>query len=125
MAGNKKAIGDINKPRLSLLPYELLWEAGKAMSFGASKYDIWNYREGIDIMFLIDGAMRHITQFTNGEDYDKESKCHHLGSAAANIGIALWMYYNKPEHDNRWGKNGNQSKKTRRKSKTSNKTKIK
>lgn len=121
MTGSKKAIGDINKPRISLLPYELVWETAKAMSYGAKKYSTWNYREGIDVLFLIDAAQRHIIQFVNGEDVDEESQTHHLGNAASNLGMALWMCYNKPERDNRWRKNGNQSKKTRRKRLASNK----
>lgn len=115
MAGKKKAIGDINKPRVSLLPYEFIWETAKGMTYGAKKYSTWNYREGIDILFLLDAAQRHIIQYINGEDIDEESQVHHLGCASADLGMALWMHYNKPENDNRWRKNGNQSKKTRRK----------
>lgn len=115
MAGKKKAIGDINKPRVSLLPYEFIWETAKGMTYGAKKYSTWNYREGIDILFLLDAAQRHIIQYINGEDIDEESQVHHLGCASADLGMALWMHYNRPENDNRWRKNGNQSKKTRRK----------
>lgn len=125
--GTKKAIGDPNKPRISLLPKEIIWEAAKALTFGANKYnDDFNYRKGIEILWLLDAAQRHILQFIDGEDFDSETKTHHLGNAVANLSMATWMYYNKPELDNRWRKNANtKSKKTKSKRKVTNKGKGK
>jgi hypothetical protein len=122
--GKKAAIADKDKPRLSLIPKEALWETGKALTFGAYKYSTWNYRDGIEILYLLDAAQRHIAQFINGEDYDSESGVCHLGSGMSNLAMATWMFYNRPDMDNRYKgktKNAPSSKKTKSKRKTTNK----
>ena len=98
----------MEKPRLSLIPKEALWEAGKAFGFGEFKYgNSFNYRDGLEISFSIDAALRHIEDFNDGEDFDLESKAHHLGSAISNLSMAVWTYYNKPEMDDRYDKSRN------------------
>lgn len=104
--GIKEAIGKhMEKPRLSLIPKEILWEMGKAFGHGEFKYGTNNYKLGIPITYSLDGAMRHIQQFLDGENFDSETKVHHLGAAATNLAMAVWMYYNKPELDDRFKKN--------------------
>lgn len=95
---------DQEKPDLSLIPREAMWEMGKALTYGAKKYGRYNFREGIDITRCTSAAMRHITQFLDGEDIDEETQCIHLGNAMAGLAMALWMFKNKPEHDDRWRK---------------------
>ncbi len=104
LTGNKDAIGDMNKPRLSLIPKEALWELGKALSTGEARYGTHNWRGGIPISILIDASMRHITQFMNGEDIDEQSQTHHVGCAMANLAFAISLLHNKPECDDRWKK---------------------
>lgn len=95
---------DDSKPDLSLIPKDALWEMAKAFTYGANKYGRHNYREGIEISRLLAAAMRHITQFNEGENHDEESQALHLGNAMAGIAMAIYMYYNKPDMDNRYKK---------------------
>lgn len=99
--GKKDAIGDDKKPRLSLIPREALWALGSALTYGEKHYGTHNWKNGIKISYLLDGAMRHITQFTDGEDYDKDSKVHHLGAAMANLSFAITLHLTKPIWDDR------------------------
>lgn len=99
--GKKDAIGDPEKPRLSFLPKEAVWEIGKAFSYGEIHYGANNWKNGLKVTYLIDAALRHIFQFLDGENLDSKSKCHHLGSAIANLCMAIWMLARKPELDDR------------------------
>jgi hypothetical protein len=89
------------KPGLSYIPKEAMWEAGKAFSFGASKYDKWNYKNGIEITRTVSAALRHIYQFMDGEDIDQESQALHLGNAIAGLAMAIDTYYNHKDKDDR------------------------
>lgn len=107
MGGKKNAIGDTNKPRLSLIPKEALWSMGRALSHGEIKYGTHNWREGIKISYLLDAALRHIIQFNDGEDIDKDSNNHHLGNAMADLAMALELLHTNPELDDRHKRDGN------------------
>lgn len=72
---------DQGKPPLSLIPKESLWEIGRVLEFGAKKYSPYNWRKGFDYSRLISAAMRHISQFNDGEDIDSETKLSHLAHA--------------------------------------------
>lgn len=102
MAGKKDAIGDLNKPRLSLIPKEALWALGGALTHGETRYGKENWKLGIKISYLLDSALRHISQFNSGEDIDQQSNNHHLGNAMANLSMAIWMCQHKPDFDDRW-----------------------
>lgn len=104
MSGKKDAINDPNKPRLSLIPKEALWATGQALTYGENHYGTNNFKEGIPISYLLDGALRHINEFNDGEDFDEKSKNLHLGNAMANLAMAIYMYYNKQEYDDRFKK---------------------
>lgn len=102
MAGKKDAIGDLNKPRLSLIPKEALWALGGALTHGETRYGKENWKLGIKISYLLDSALRHISQFNSGEDIDQQSNNYHLGNAMANLSMAIWMCQHKPDFDDRW-----------------------
>lgn len=102
MAGKKDAIGDPNKPRLSLMPKKAIWALGESLTYGESHYGSHNWREGVNISFYLDASLRHILEFADGEDFDKKSKCHHLGSAMANLAMAIETYYERPDFDDRY-----------------------
>jgi len=101
MAGIKN---DSAKPDLSLVPTEAIFEMAKALTFGAKKYSRYNFREGMDISRPISASLRHIYQFLDGEDVDEETQCIHLGNAMAGLAMALWLYKNRPDCDNRYKK---------------------
>lgn len=99
MAGIKH---DANKPKLDLIPPELLEEVGKVLSFGAEKYNRGNWSKGINYSRLIAAAMRHINEFNKGIDIDPESGLNHISHAATNLAFLLWMIEHKAELDDRW-----------------------
>lgn len=96
---------DSKKVPLDLIPYESLEEIGKVLAEGEKKYTTANWAEGIEMRRLLSACLRHIGQFNNGEDFDKETKTLHLANAACNLIFAIWMYKNRPDLDNRWIKN--------------------
>jgi len=102
--GNKDAIGDVAKPRLSLIPKEALWALGGALTYGEKHYGTHNWRNGIQVSHLIDAALRHINEFNSGENIDEKSKNHHLGNAMANLSMVLWTMEHRPDMDDRWKK---------------------
>lgn len=100
----KDSIGDINKPRLSLIPKSALWALGGALTHGEVRYGTNNWRNGIPITYLCDSAIRHILQFLDGEDIDLQSNNPHLGNALANLSMTIEILQTKPEMDDRWKK---------------------
>ena len=91
------------KPKITLIPLKALWEVAKVMTFGAQKYGRFNWKGGIDYSRLADAACRHIIQFMEGEDNDKEFGLSHLAHAACSILMLLEeTTMNKPELDDRY-----------------------
>ena len=91
------------KPKITLVPLKALWEVAKVMTFGAQKYGRFNWKGGIDYSRLADAACRHIIQFMEGEDNDKEFGLSHLAHAACGILMLLEeTTMNKPELDDRY-----------------------
>jgi hypothetical protein len=103
--GKKDAIGDLNKPRLSLIPKRALWALGGALTYGEKHYGTHNWRKGIKVSYLLDAALRHINEFNAGENIDQKSQNHHLGNAMANLAMAIELSETNPELDDRYGRN--------------------
>ena len=101
---NKKAEGtkfDSNKwekPTLALLPTSSIYEIGRVLDFGATKYGDYNWKRGIKYSRLLSASLRHIFQFMNGEDADPESKTSHVANAACNLIFLLHFIKTKQEH---------------------------
>ena len=113
MAGKKNSMTDKkNKPRLSLIPNEALFQMGSALTYGEDKYGTFNFKKGIKLSYLLDAAMRHISQFNNGEDNDLESGHSHLGHALANLAMCIDTHKNLPMFDDRYKANAQQPSKT-------------
>lgn len=99
----KKAVGDVNKPRLSLIPKNAMYAMAAAFSAGeVERGDTHSYKAGIPISYLIDGALRHTMQFLDGEDLDEGTKSHHLGCAMANLAMAIDLHMTRNDIDDRW-----------------------
>lgn len=113
--GKKDAIGNTKKPRLSLIPRRALWWLGGALTYGENHYGTHNWRNGIKISYLLDAAMRHITEFNDGENIDGPSQNHHLGNAMANLAMAIEISETQPQLDDRYKneKSKKRSKKVR------------
>ena len=64
--------------RFSLVPAEMLWELACHYGRGAAKYADRNWERGYKWSLSYDALMRHLQQWTIGEDADAETGTHHL-----------------------------------------------
>lgn len=87
---NPKSKYGIAKDPLHLIPPEgLIHEAG-AFRQGAEKYGAYNWRQNsVAASVYYAAALRHLTQWWEGQDLDPESGAHHLGHARACLAIVL------------------------------------
>jgi len=69
---------DGNKIRMELLPVDALIGIADIFTFGAKKYDSWNWAKGIQYSRLYGALMRHMTAWYKGEEVDPESGKSHL-----------------------------------------------
>lgn len=76
---------DGGKSAMSLHPPWALMELGKVWGFGATKYDTWNWANGIKCTRLMGAALRHIFQYLAGEDTDPETGILHPIQACASL----------------------------------------
>ena len=80
---------DAEKPPMDLLPSLALFEVARVLGKGTKKYGRFNWRNGLNIGRCIAAALRHIFQYLAGEDFDAETKMHHLACAGCEILFAL------------------------------------
>ena len=92
---------DAGKPRMDLLDPYAIEQLAKVLTFGAKKYDPWNWSKGIVYSRLIGAALRHLFEFMRGVDIDPESGLPHLSHAFCNIMFLLSMTKRHPELDDR------------------------
>lgn len=87
MSGAKKNDGE--KPRVHLVPNELVFGAARAFGFGAKKYARYNWMKGMEWTRLRDAVERHLRAWTDGEETDPESGLSHLDHAAASLAMLM------------------------------------
>jgi hypothetical protein len=95
---------DQEKPRVSLIPSEVILGIADVMTYGAKKYSDHNYTNGLDYTRLIDAAHRHLLAFQSGEDMDPESGKSHLLHCMATLGMLYYHTKHITDKDNRWEK---------------------
>lgn len=86
----KKAAGDLKDP-LHLFPTEPLRSTSRVLKLGADKYGVYNWREseGVKASTYTAAILRHLTQFSDGEDVDSESGESHLAHIMATCAILI------------------------------------
>lgn len=75
---------DQEKPDYSLLPFGALDEVVKVLTYGANKYDRFNWEFVEDNRYQA-AALRHISAYMQGELDDPESGYTHLAHAVCNL----------------------------------------
>jgi hypothetical protein len=75
---------DQDKPDYSLLPFGAVDQIVKVLTYGAKKYDRFNWQYVEDARYQA-AAMRHFSSYMQGEKYDPESGIHHLAHMATSI----------------------------------------
>ena len=81
---------DQGKPRFDLIPALAESEIAKVLAYGAEKYSAenWRFVENAGSRYLA-AAKRHINQWQQGEEIDKESNLHHLAHAITGLMFIL------------------------------------
>ena len=82
---------DEGKVRLDLIPPEWVMALGNVLTIGAKKYADRNWELGMPWSKVWGPLLRHAFKWLLGEQYDKETGCHHLAMVAWNA-LALMTY---------------------------------
>jgi hypothetical protein len=75
---------DKNKPDYSLLPFAAVDEVVKVLTYGAAKYDRFNW-EKVEAVRYQAATMRHFSAHMQGEKIDPESGISHLAHAICSL----------------------------------------
>jgi|MEHZ01.4.fsa_nt_MEHZ011041097.1_4 hypothetical protein len=75
---------DGEKPDYSLVPFEAMDEVVKVLTYGAAKYDRFNWTK-VEPRRYQAAAMRHISSYMQGEKIDPESGINHLAHAVCSL----------------------------------------
>ena len=87
--------------QLSQMPYEALQELGRVYSFGARKYDRYNFRRGYAWSLSFDALLRHLFAWWGGQDDDTESGLSHMAHACWHTMCLIFFSKKFPEYDDR------------------------
>lgn len=96
---------DKGKPPISLIPYSALMAEARVLAHGAGRYGPHNWRGGFAWSRLIDAALRHITAFADGQDFDdgrEGTQELHLANARACLGFLIEHYEKQLGTDDRY-----------------------
>lgn len=80
------------KEKWSLVHFQSLTPMVEVLEFGAKKYSPDNWKKGFDKKELLDSLLRHVTALADGEEFDKESKLHHIGHIMCNAMFYSFHY---------------------------------
>lgn len=75
---------DNAKPDYSLMPFAALDEVVKVLTYGADKYDRFNW-EKVERHRYEAAALRHMSAYMQGEKYDPETGINHLAHAMCSL----------------------------------------
>ena len=89
MIGTKN---DARKPRMSLMPEDVLREMLAVLEFGAAKYgeDNWKYVPNGTVRYY-DAAMRHLDAWWHCDPHDSESGKSHLAHVMCCVAFLMWL----------------------------------
>ena len=102
---DQTAKADAGKPRLTLIPLQILYDIAKVREYGCNKYPeggTENWRK-VDIQRYRDAAFRHFVEYLNEPSgIDEESGIYHLAHLACNIAFLCELEHEKlqgaPDH---------------------------
>lgn len=72
---------DSEKNRIDLWSPYAIEETAKVLTFGANKYEPYNWAKGMDYHRVYRAALGHMLSFWRGEDNDEETGISHLAHA--------------------------------------------
>lgn len=92
---------DGEKPRMDLISPIAIEELARVLTFGAKKYDSWNWSGGIAYTRVLAAILRHTYAYLRGEDLDKETGLSHMASVMCNAMFLLHFEKFRAEFDDR------------------------
>lgn len=92
---------DDGKPRMDLIPPELLYGVAAVLGYGAKKYGDRNWEKGIQFSRLFAALQRHLWAWWSREEYDLESEQHHLHHAACCLAFLIALRERRGDLDDR------------------------
>jgi hypothetical protein len=92
---------DAGKPKFHLLPFDLMDGEQRVWEKGAVKYAPNQWRKGMPTSQALNAAMRHLTAYMSGEDFDPETGEGHLDHLICCVRMAENTRRNYPELDDR------------------------
>lgn len=72
---------DQNKIRMDLVPWDVVTEIAKILTFGAKKYEDRNWEKGFNWSRVYGALQRHLCLWFQGQDRDPETGRSHLAHA--------------------------------------------
>lgn len=90
---DQKIKADFGKPRLSLVPLEILPAIARVREYGNAKYGNSESWRKVEPERYIDAMLRHVFAFVNDPTgVDEESRLPHLWHVATNVAFLCEMY---------------------------------
>lgn len=90
-----------DKIMMQLLPPLASERIAEVFTYGAKKYDSWNWSKGLDYSRIYGALQRHITTWYKGENLDSETSKSHLAHAGCCIMMLLELEELRPDLDDR------------------------
>lgn len=89
---NQEAKADAGKPKLTLVPQQIIWDIAQIREYGNKKYGDPNNWKKVEIERYRDAAYRHFLLYLEDPDsVDEESGLKHLWHLACNIAFLCEM----------------------------------
>jgi hypothetical protein len=89
------------KHKWSLVDFKSLEDMVEVLEVGAKKYSPDNWKKGMPYTEIFESLMRHLVDFMNGKDLDKESGLPHTGHILCNAMFLSYMQKFAPKFDGR------------------------
>ena len=87
---NPKSIHGIKKPPMHLVPPSAILYMAMGFGDGAAKYGPYNWRDNaVASSVYVGAAMRHLSQWWDGEESADDSGIHHLAHAMSCLAIIV------------------------------------
>lgn len=83
-------------------PTKLINGVADVLAFGATKYDMNNWRKGGSWISTLNSGLRHFQKHVNGELFDPESNLPHLAHLGCNLAFLMEFTLQGTEKDDRF-----------------------
>lgn len=87
--------------RFDLIPWDVMWEVAEHYGKGAVKYDDRNWERSYPFSLSIAALGRHFAAFCAGEDFDPETRSHHMVAVIFHAAALVRFTREHPEQDDR------------------------